>query len=82
MSNLDAREILAEVRENIRRLKSCPRHTVDPASRVFGQPTYCIHCGGKLRAEELMQYIAGYRAAGGNANDIWPGYDQDTYVEK
>lgn len=71
---IDGRTLLAEVQENRRRVDGGPRHRFEPIKVKLGQRVRCGECGGEMRLPELGSYIAGYEAAGGNADDIWPGY--------
>lgn len=73
---MDTGEILKEVRANRALLKSCRRHTIDPSTYKFGHKLTCIHCGGTISATEYMAYVNGYIAAGGEANDVWPGWEK------
>ena len=36
----------------------------------------CNECGGSMCLTELSGYMAGFEAAGGNANDVWPGWNK------
>lgn len=73
----EGQKLFAEVRENHRKLDSCPRHTFDPPEEIrLGTKLTCIHCGGILGIGDIGYYIKGYVAHGGDSADIWPGYDK------
>jgi hypothetical protein len=63
-----------QVKANIARLSACKRHRFEATSVHLGQKHPCLECGGKISLTDLGQYIAGYEAHGGSADDIWPGY--------
>lgn len=71
---IDAHAMLAEVRENLARLNGCKLHVFDPNGYQIGQRKECLNCGGKMRLPAIGDYIRGYEAGGGGADDIWPGY--------
>lgn len=71
---MDAKVILDEVRINHARLKSCDLHVFDPATYKPGKRMVCVKCHGELQSVRIGSYIDGYEAAGGDCNDIWPGY--------
>lgn len=73
-----AMDLLREVRANTAKLDACPRHLlrpVPPHSSHGRLELLCDHCGGRLRSMEAGQYVRGYVAAGGNAEDVWPGWN-------
>lgn len=78
MSGLPRDEIVAmweAVKKNNATLDACPRHQFDAALVVkMGDKVKCNQCGGTLPLTAISYYIRGYRAAGGNSDDIWPGW--------
>ena len=70
-------DLWEEVKANSARLRGCPRHRFPDASSLVLSPRMelvCESCGGKMRTVDVGLYIAGYEAAGGPCDDIWPGY--------
>lgn len=55
---------------------SCPaaHHVVDRVGDGFPMKFRCRHCGA-TRGSEIVAYIRGYEANGGNGSDIWPEWD-------
>lgn len=59
------------------RLDGCARHRFelgDPPYR-FGAKFTCTVCGGEMDAVQAFRYCQGYKAAGGDPNDVIPGYE-------
>jgi hypothetical protein len=77
----EAGAILARVRENHRRLDGCRRHLFTATAVRIGEKLKCEHCGGEISLTNIGAYIAGYRAAGGDAADIWPAYAQNKDID-
>lgn len=72
---IDAQQILIEVKENLARIGGCPKHRFHGFAAKFGDRLECSNCGGKMNLLDVGEYIAGYKAAGGDVNDIWPEYE-------
>lgn len=71
----DIQKIWDEVKANLAKLQSCPRHLVDPPGEPkMGIKLTCQVCGGVIGLAAISEYIRGYEAAGKSADDIWPGY--------
>lgn len=69
------KSIWQEVQDNRKALDSCSLHQFEPPEELkLGDVYTCKNCGGKKRISDISDYIHGYEAAGGNANDIWPGW--------
>ena len=68
--------IWEEVKANKARLDACPRHRFTPVPVRLGDRFTCTACGGVVNLADLGNYVKGYRAAGGDPNDIWPGWDR------
>lgn len=72
---IDYKGILAEIRENSRKLAACKRHTFSVSAPLrLGHKMTCVHCGGQMNIVDIGYYIDGYEAAGGDADDVWHGY--------
>lgn len=71
----DAESLWAEVKENHRKIRECARHRFEAVQVVLGQRLQCKQCGGTMGLISIGDYIAGYKAAGGDANDIWPNFE-------
>lgn len=71
---LDVKAVLADAVANRKRLLACPRHRFEPVViERLGTHHACLVCGGVMRLTEIGDYARGYRAAGGDPDDIWPG---------
>lgn len=68
------KEIHSEVRANISALDNCARHRFRPEPVKMGQKVICLSCGGMMSLPDAGQYIRGCQAAGGNPDDVWPGW--------
>jgi hypothetical protein len=67
-------------------LAECPKHRFDilgdefiysdgvPVGIAPGSRFFCSVCNGKMPALEASRYAQGYKAAGGDPNEIIPGY--------
>ena len=73
---IDGKKLLAEIRENRDRLRNCPCHRFVDQKANLGKKVECAECGGRMCLTELGGYMSGYKAAGGNPNDLWPGWDK------
>lgn len=68
-------DIWRSVKANRAKLKSCKRHGFTGGKITnLGDKYRCLHCGGTESLSNVAAYIEGYEAAGGNADDIWPGW--------
>lgn len=65
---------LGEVKANQRRLNECKRHHFTYSTVQLGQPIQCDNCKGTMQLTDAGQYVKGYMAAGGDPNDVWPGW--------
>lgn len=69
--SINFKEIIDIVKANGARLKLCSRHRfIWPESRTLGTRLKCENCGGEMDAIQILRYIEGYEAAGGNINDV------------
>lgn len=69
---LDASQMLAEIKQNHRNLNRCPQHLFPFKESNLGQKHSCANCGGTMRLTEISYYCRGYKAAGGDPNEICP----------
>ena len=76
-SKNEARAIMAQIKENHRKLNSCPKHVFGDVVGAggFEQPRsarerLCACCGGKMDDLKIVLYVRGYKAAGGNPDDV------------
>lgn len=76
----DALSPWEQVKANRAKLKACKRHRFEPKSVKLGEKQTCLECGGQISLTDMGQYIAGYVAGGGSADDIWPGYNDKPLV--
>ena len=69
-------EAWVAAKENRRKLDECKRHLfhLPKPPYILGQRATCEHCGGSLGLVEVNQYVRGYEAAGGNCDDVCPGF--------
>jgi hypothetical protein len=75
---IDTGRIMQEIMENQRKLDGCKRHRF-PVEPIAGQARFrqryrCEHCSGEVEAVAIMNYCAGYAAAGGDPADVWSPY--------
>ncbi len=77
--DFDPALLLEEIKANQQRLDECKRHHFPTwpsgISRHLGLKVDCCNCGGQLDARMAASYTRGYAAAGGNPNDIIPGWN-------
>jgi hypothetical protein len=70
----ESRRLWEEVKANGARKDACPRHHFTYETVQFGQPIRCDNCGGTMQLTDAGMYVKGYIAAGGNPDDVWPGW--------
>lgn len=72
---MDTGKIIEEIRENHKKQDSCDLHQfeVPKAGCRLGQYYTCKNCGWKTRIVEIGLYALGYKAGGGNPNDVMEG---------
>lgn len=72
--SIDMKALMDEAKGEIARRAGCPRHSFKAqASYSFGAKLTCEVCGASMRLTDISTYARGYRAAGGNLDDILPG---------
>lgn len=78
----DHKLILEELRANQDRLDRCKLHHFPTWPALHEIPTRlglkvsCSNCGGVIDALHAAAYTRGYVAAGGDGNDIIPGWSR------
>lgn len=76
LTDVDAARIMAEVKANLAVLRGCKKHSfVIPYTVTPGLKLTCLCCGGTLRLIDAMRYAEGYKAAGGNADEVLLGFN-------
>jgi len=73
---IDAKKIFEEVRANRLAWSTCSasHHRVEQIDTTPLRSKFrCIHCGGII-GSEIQYYIQGFEAAGGKADDVFPGW--------
>lgn len=70
-------EIWKSVKENRAKLDACKRHnfTINNVPMELGAKVKCNVCGGWLELVRVKDYCRGYKAAGGNPNDVVEGFE-------
>lgn len=76
ISGVEARQLWEEVKANAAALDACKGHRFKDEDVAPGEKHHCRACGGKMSIGDVMNYIRGYQAAGGDANDVWPGWEK------
>lgn len=71
----EVRGIWEKAKANDAIVRGCPRHRFS-GEAVIGKRKPCDACGGTLSLSDIGNYIRGYKAAGADPNDIWPGYSK------
>lgn len=69
------KSIWEEVKANSAKRKACKLHRIDPKAYKFGRKVTCLNCTAWMAATDLMYYVEGYQAAGGDPSDVWPGWE-------
>lgn len=76
-SREDARAALQRIQKNRHALDNCRKHRFEFKGQLtIGQRAFCGNCGGDMLLTEVAQYVRGYAAAGGNPNEIIPGWTE------
>lgn len=75
MTRAEADALLKDIRSNHARRDACPRHLFLSEMLTIGRPMRCEHCGSTMQITDAGFYVKGYVAAGGNPNDVWPGWN-------
>ena len=72
--------LLEEIRANQIRLDTCKRHCfptwppIEQTPTLIGLKVDCCNCGGRMDALHAYAYTRGFEAAGGNPNEVIPGW--------
>ena len=68
--------LLNEIKENNMKLDGCKRHRFEfDGIPVIGSKLTCKKCGGKMDTVQAYRYCQGYKAAGGNPNDVIKNFE-------
>lgn len=77
MDKSEAANLLKEIKANHAKLNSCSKHEFGKVigDRTNGYSTRqnmrtCSRCDGKMDDSQIILYAKGYKAAGGNPDDI------------
>lgn len=68
---IDAKQIMQNIMKNNETLRSCLCHKFIDEKVTIGQKITCVNCGGKMRLTDIGNYLAGYKAAGGDVKNVW-----------
>jgi hypothetical protein len=74
----NAAEVMAAIKANHEALDKCPKHAFAyPTERRlnFGEKLTCRNCGGLMDAVQAFRYCQGFKAAGGNPNEVIEGFE-------
>lgn len=77
ISKPEIMDIWAEVKANSAKREACPRHVFAGGDVKMGQKVTCLACGATMSLVEAGFYIKGFKAAGGDPNAIWPGWNKE-----
>lgn len=74
---IDSKLLLEEIKANQARLDGCKQHHFPtfPERLAFRQKLDCSKCGGSIDALQAYAYTRGFAAAGGDPNEIIPGWN-------
>lgn len=77
MNRKQINDLWEAIKANRKRLDECPKHRFDLGEAPYriNQRATCLNCHGEMELNAINQYRLGYRAAGGNPNDIVPGWE-------
>ena len=74
MNKEQAASLWAQVQENQRKLRSCKGHKfgdVLGSTTIPTNPSFeCKMCGGYMKAHDIYIYALGYKAGGGNPDNV------------
>ena len=89
MDKSEAFELLEQIKANRLKLNSCARHEF---GKVVGDRSggpsprqnmrTCAVCGGTMDDRDVVLYARGYKAAGGNPDDVMKFVDGDSLNEQ
>ena len=77
LAGIPREEVLSiweQVKVNKAKLDNCAQHRFEAKPVKIGERQTCLACGGNMSLSAVGEYIHGYEAHGGNADDVWPGY--------
>lgn len=79
MNKNEALSLWESIKENSRKLKECKKHSFgsvigNGVSTGYASPSArkrkCVNCGGLMEDQAVITYVRGFKAAGGNPDDI------------
>jgi hypothetical protein len=71
----DVKRAWEAARQNFEQLEACSAHHFDSTEPVKpGLTVRCKKCGGLMTMQQAAMYATGFRAAGGDPNEVWPAY--------
>lgn len=78
----EAKGLMAEIKENRRKLNACPKHLFDDVGALppgggtaWRKRRCCANCGGFMEDKDIVQYARGYMAAGRDPDEVMRFYD-------
>lgn len=73
------KDIMPDILEENKKILECSKHdfgTVPPVNELTLYPyVSCSKCGGVFDIGKAITYAVGYKAAGGDINDVLKGYE-------
>ena len=72
-----SQELFKQVQENLKKIRECSKHEFNIEERKPFAKLTCNNCGGTVDSSYVLHYIQGYKAAGGDPEDIVPGFGKD-----
>lgn len=81
MTKEESNLLLAQIKENRRKLDGCARHLfiIGPPPYAIGMRGKCSNCDGEMSLTDVSQYARGYQAAGLNPDIVVPGWFGNDY---
>lgn len=77
LSEDEIHETIRRIIANTAKLEACPVHRFDPEDFKPELPRFkmtCTTCGGEMEPTDIRQYLLGFVAAGGDPEQVWPGF--------
>lgn len=71
-----AKTLFEAIVANNKRLDDCPKHLFENVPIAFHGRATCSVCGGSMDVLKISQYVRGYIAAGGDAEDVFPDWNK------
>lgn len=81
---IDSNALWKAVKANRAKLDACPRHYFGNVGEGdYSQPKkkrVCANCGGEMNDRDIITYARGYKAAGGNPDDVGKFYNGESLL--